>query len=650
MSKAGVTLITIAFFLVLLYVLPASSIDAAPSTSVLTQVFYPSDDAEVYEGQPYVCYGSIPVMRVYYLNSVRLRSFIKFNLSSIPPGSVIGSATLNLFMEKAPSKSRKLMCLKVNEPWNESAIGWFNLPNATVYESIETGIDSGVWLRFQVGPMVQMFVDHFFKNYGWMLEDSSEGPKSIDEKSEFDFLISLYSKECSDSSKHPYLEVNYYPPHLELELSNASIYGWTKLTVHRKTFNNKPIVVGTLNVKLNSTSASGKFSLTRGGTPIDQLIIPYGYESKDFWYYDNGTGTYEIHAWTEDYMFKVALSFGGRTIYVPVMNYGDDTKEIKVNPVFDNIPPITKIMMHDSTYYNGQEVFISNLTRFVLCADDDVSGVKEILYRIDEGSWSIYSKEFTLATYSDGPHIVSYHSLDNAGNSEKDNVMKVFLDKIPPLLSAASPVEKLISRSKAVNFSVKAEDLGSGVKEVELIVDGSSQGEMNKSGDVYSKIVGLSEGNHSWNIKAVDNVNNWVYVNYSFTLIVDNVPPLISELSVSSNPVFGEPVLVTCKASDDISGVKEVYLYYSSDKGFSWSKVEMTLKENVYSSFITPHSLLTEVQYYIEAVDNVGNAFKTPVAKYTAGIPIWLYAVVVALAGIIFIAILFKKKSISKVV
>jgi hypothetical protein len=133
-------------------------------------------------------------------------------------------------------------------------------------------------------------------------------------------------------------------------------------------------------------------------------------------------------------------------------------------------------------------------------------------------------------------------------------------------------------------------------------------------------------------------------------LIVDNVPPLISELSVSSNPVFGEPVLVTCKASDDISGVKEVYLYYSSDKGFSWSKVEMTLKENVYSSFIPPHSLLTEVQYYIEAIDNVGNAFKTPVAKYTVGIPIWLYAVVVALAGIIFIAILFKKKSISKVV
>ncbi|MGB9760163.1 MAG: OmpL47-type beta-barrel domain-containing protein [Thermoproteota archaeon] len=658
MQKVKAALLSLLFLLVFLSVPPIRQVDAAPSTFLVTRVFYSSDDAEVYEGHPNICYGSIPVMRIYYLNSMRLRSFVRFDLSSIPPGSVIDSATLNLFMAKAPSQSRKITCLRVKEPWNESTIAWSNSPSTVAYESIETGVSSNVWLSYRVGPWITAFTSgdlvNYEPNYGWALKDSAEGPKSADEQSDFDFLIEICSKEYSDSSKRPYLEVSYYPPHLELELSNTSVsaYSWAKFTVYRKTHKNDFIYRGALNVKLNTTSANGKFSLTRGGTPITQLTIPDGSYAREFWYYDENAGTCDIHVWTEDYMYSVAAHYGGKIVYIPVMNYGDDTKTLRVSPVIDEIPPITTVLILDP-YYHGKYkqnlsiIFVSSLTRLAFYATDNISGVKEIMYRIDESPWRTYEKEFTLSTYSDGCHNMSFFSIDNAGNKENEKVLSVMLDGTPPVISIVSPTGKIILRSALVNFSIGVEDFVSGVKDVELIVDGLPQGKMNKDGSIYNKAVSLSEGSHSWSVEAVDNVNNLSFINCSFTLVIDSTPPSVSDVSIASNTVFMEPVVVTCKAFDEASGVKEVNLYYSSDGGASWAKIKMVSEKNTYSGTMPPQSLFAEIQYYVEAVDSAGNTFKTPIAKYTVGVPVWLYIVVIV-AGIMLVAILIKKKSTPK--
>jgi hypothetical protein len=96
------------------------------------------------------------------------------------------------------------------------------------------------------------------------------------------------------------------------------------------------------------------------------------------------------------------------------------------------------------------------------------------------------------------------------------------LDKTPPTISDASPTGTISSTS--VEFSVKVEDAGSGVKEVKLIVDGVSQGSMAVSRNAYSKTVSLSEGFHTWSIEAVDNVNNTITKSYSLTIVTG--PPM----------------------------------------------------------------------------------------------------------------------------
>jgi len=52
----------------------------------------------------------------------------------------------------------------------------------------------------------------------------------------------------------------------------------------------------------------------------------------------------------------------------------------------------------------------------------------------------------------------------------------------------------------------------------------------------------------------------------------------------------------------------------------------------------------TEIQYYVEAIDNAGNEFRTMVESYTVGIPVWLYITILSAVILLFIAVLLRRK------
>ncbi|MEM3466679.1 MAG: DNRLRE domain-containing protein [Candidatus Jordarchaeales archaeon] len=804
----------------------------------------PSADASVWEGEPNRN-DNLDFLYVQSLSNKNGRSFINFNLSRIPPGSVIYSATLKLFMFDAPPSSRTMVCDRVTQfSWSEAGITWNNQPDATEYvTSIATGTIDNVWLSLTVTASVQKFVSKdsagYAPNYGWRLKDKAESASST-------ILWRMWSKEYSDSSKRPYLEVKYYPPHLELSLESTTLEAgkWVKMTVFRRTNEGEPVTRGTLKVNLSSTStsANNKFSLTQGGPAITQLTIPDGSDRKDFYYYDDKVGTWNIRVVTYDYLYFV---FSGG-YFIAVINYGDDTKSLSVTPgpldrfIFDTIvspqivavpfsititaydaygnvktdytgtnslsdttgtiiptvtgafvngkwtgmvtisktsnnikiatsgagktgesnlfnvkagppaklvitpssftmaagvtysylnitlrdannfetthtspiavslsttssdgefrefgtatritgviipagsssvkvdyydvkggtwtltasvsgltsgtatvtvipdtvPPVTTIRIGSPKYLSGTTTYVSGLTVFELSATDDASGVKETKYRFDGGSWEIYILGFTLSILSDGPHTIGYYSIDRAGNNEVEKTVPIILDNTPPTISGALPTGSIVIGSTSVKFTVRVEDSGSGVKEVRLTVDGVSQGVM-MSGSDYSKTISLSEGSHTWSIEAVDNLDNAASWSGTFMLTVDTAPPTVSGLSAPPNPVFGESTTITCQVSDVLSGVKEANLYYSINGGSSWTKVAMSLQGGVYTGSIPSQMFFTEVQYYVEAVDNVGNETRTPVAKYTVGIPIWLYAAILALIVVIVAVMLLRRR------
>ena len=87
--------------------------------------------------------------------------------------------------------------------------------------------------------------------------------------------------------------------------------------------------------------------------------------------------------------------------------------------------------------------FVSNLTLFTLNSNDweiYASGIYIISYRIDSGSWILYTNPFSLVGYSHGTHTIYYYATDNAGNTELINQEIIFLDiQSPNIIFAISP-------------------------------------------------------------------------------------------------------------------------------------------------------------------------------------------------------------------
>ena len=83
----------------------------------------------------------------------------------------------------------------------------------------------------------------------------------------------------------------------------------------------------------------------------------------------------------------------------------------------DTIPPVTKNKM--TPIFNDKNTYIIALT-VTYTATDDKSGVKETLYRINGGTWQVYTNPFDV--YAEDTHTLEYYSIDNAGNQEKINV------------------------------------------------------------------------------------------------------------------------------------------------------------------------------------------------------------------------------------
>ncbi|MGQ9691600.1 MAG: OmpL47-type beta-barrel domain-containing protein, partial [Thermoproteota archaeon] len=376
-----------------------------------------------------------------------------------------------------------------------------------------------------------------------------------------------------------------------------------------------------IEVTLSTTSSEGEFRQFGTTTKITTIVISAGKSSVKVDYYDIKGGTYSLTA------SATGLTLGTAT----------------ANVIPDTISPITTITVGAPKYQSGTTTYVSGSTGFTLSASDDASGVKETKYRVDGGSWNTYSTEFTLSAFSDGSRTIGYYSSDKAGNNEAERTLNVILDKTSPALTAASPTGNLILSSTSVKFSIRVEDTGSGVKEVRLTIDGVSQGTMSGGSD-YFKTITLSEGAHSWSVEAIDNVDNSASWSGTLTLTVDSAPPTVSGLSTPSNPVFGEPTAISCQVSDDKSGVGRVNLYYSTNGGSSWTNITMTLQGGSYTSSIPSQMPFTGVQYYVEAVDNVGNKLRTSTASYNVGIPIWLYIAVIAVVVVLVIVLLLRRR------
>ncbi len=165
----------------------------------------------------------------------------------------------------------------------------------------------------------------------------------------------------------------------------------------------------------------------------------------------------------------------------------------------DTLPPTTSATGLQPSAHSGWR---KNAQTVTLKAADSGSGLAGIYYSVDGHSQAVYTASFTVA--GDGSHVVSYHAVDAAGNTETAHVGYVNIDDRPPVTTAtglvSSPDTGYIHDSQQVTLT--ATDSGCGCKATYYTLDGSAP-------TVYAgSFMVAGVGSHTITYNSVDKLGN----------------------------------------------------------------------------------------------------------------------------------------------
>ena len=214
------------------------------------------------------------------------RTLIQFDLSSIPPGATIDSATLHLFMHVAPLTDRTIAIHRIAASWTEgtllpaSGVTWLTRDGTNAWathggdyvstpsDSFSTGTTSEVWVEKDLTTDVQAFVDGTYPNDGWLIKDVAESSTVMKATK---FASSEYD---DDITKRPYLEVTY------MEAAAPDLTP-TAITPPSSIIANIPSTIGaTINNTGASDAAAFDVMLSVNGTVVDTQTVS-GLASED---------------------------------------------------------------------------------------------------------------------------------------------------------------------------------------------------------------------------------------------------------------------------------------------------------------------------------------------------------------------------------
>jgi len=261
----------------------------------------------------------------------------------------------------------------------------------------------------------------------------------------------------------------------------------------------------------------------------------------------------------DDGLWDIRARWEGNAAYRPATSL---TKTVAVMPDYD--PPVS----HND--YEGlwrTADFTINLS-----ATDDLSGVAEIWYKMNEGTNKTVRVDGQPRVITESANnTLEYWSVDIAGNQENHTVLKeIKLDKTAPTGSFTINNGATYTNKTTVALRLSAMDATSGIAEMRLSNDNVTYTDW----QIYVQF-------KPWILQEVDGVRT-VYLQlrdsarlisqvYSQTIILDPTPPIISVISPSNNSVIrSSTVTVTWEGSDNTSDIAHYELRL--DRGF-WVSV-----------------------------------------------------------------------------
>ncbi|HMY10314.1 MAG TPA: hypothetical protein PKC74_01730, partial [Turneriella sp.] len=168
--------------------------------------------------------------------------------------------------------------------------------------------------------------------------------------------------------------------------------------------------------------------------------------------------------------------------------------------------PATADNQVGNIYNDGKTTYATSQAKFELTATDNISNLDFIEYKINESyQFSVYGHPFSLE--KEGPHKITYRSVDRVGNREEDNIFNVIIDNTGPYMNFALNKAPIVIDGKrylapGTKLEIRATDNYSGVKSVEYSTNGSDW-QPYKDGIVLDK-----PGAAQLKYRAIDNLGN----------------------------------------------------------------------------------------------------------------------------------------------
>jgi cytochrome c len=218
----------------------------------------------------------------------------------------------------------------------------------------------------------------------------------------------------------------------------------------------------------------------------------------------------------------------------------------------DSTAPVTRATAAPAAP-NGQNGWYVTPVVVTLAAADENggSGIDRTEYQVDGGAFTAYTGPVTVGT--DGTHLVSYRSVDKAGNVEAARTVTVKVDATAPTTVAAfAPANDDGWHAHAVPVTLSSTDTTSGVARIEWSLTG---------GSVWTPYTGpvdiTGDGVHELLYRALDSAGN-VETLKSAVLKIDGTAPTVLVAGVAEGQLYGDSQesRITFSAVDPTSGMK----------------------------------------------------------------------------------------------
>ena len=166
-------------------------------------------DSPVGSTSPTSNYGTLTYCAVGNTTATSLlRTYIQFDLSTVPVNAVVVYADLRLYQWFTYGSDNFTIGLYgVTGDWDESTITWNLQPTSSADAEITNNITAGAttWESWYIDTLVQGWLDGTITNYGMMLKDTDES--SVNTAAYF-----YTSDYTTDTTKRPILTIYYYIP------------------------------------------------------------------------------------------------------------------------------------------------------------------------------------------------------------------------------------------------------------------------------------------------------------------------------------------------------------------------------------------------------------------------------------------------------